>query len=41
MLAFCLDSGASCVAAYPHGDHERVCSAEKLAFERIFRTPGS
>jgi serine/threonine protein kinase len=40
LLEMCLDIGAACVAAYPHGDHERFCRAEKLAFERIFRSLG-
>ena len=40
ILRWCLDIGASCVAEYPYGDHDRFSDAEKACFEEIFSALG-
>lgn len=40
IVRWCLDIGASCVAAYPYGDHDRFSEAEKACFEAIVASLG-
>jgi len=40
IVRWCLDIGASCVTAYPYGDHDRFSEAEKACFEAIVASLG-